>query len=200
MNLQVIASPEGEILWVSRLLPGSAHDLTAALTWGIIRALAPAGSWSWRTRATRAPGTSDHPVPRAEQARLQKSANRAHAKLRAPGERASAQLKPGTSCASSAAAPGAPGTSLRPSTSCRPARSKDERAPCRMTVCGLLSCRDRGWQVRMVADVRGPGLLAGPRPCRMSPATLRAAWRRICGKVGRQSAFAQVKGMLADIG
>ncbi len=37
----------------------------------------------------------------------QKQANKAHAKLRAPGERANAQLKPGASSASSAAAPGA---------------------------------------------------------------------------------------------
>jgi hypothetical protein len=30
MNPQVIASPDGEILWVSGPLPGSVHDLTAA--------------------------------------------------------------------------------------------------------------------------------------------------------------------------
>jgi Phage integrase family len=29
MNLQVIASPDGDILWVSGPLPGSVHDLTA---------------------------------------------------------------------------------------------------------------------------------------------------------------------------
>ena len=46
----------------------------------------------------------------------------AHAKLRGPGERANAQLKPGASCANSAAAPGRPGSSPRPSTSCKPAR------------------------------------------------------------------------------
>ena len=49
----------------------------------------------------------------------QKQANKAHAKLRAPGERANAQLKTrsrrGRSSASSAAAPGAPGRSPRPS-------------------------------------------------------------------------------------
>ena len=43
MNLQVISSPEGEILWVSGPLPGAVHDLTAARIWGIIRALAAAG-------------------------------------------------------------------------------------------------------------------------------------------------------------
>jgi hypothetical protein len=43
MNLQVIASPEGTILWVSRALRGSTHDLRAARIWGIIRHLAAAG-------------------------------------------------------------------------------------------------------------------------------------------------------------
>ncbi len=38
MNLQVIASPDGEILWVSGALPGGVHDLTAARIWGITRA------------------------------------------------------------------------------------------------------------------------------------------------------------------
>jgi hypothetical protein len=47
----------------------------------------------------------------------------------------------------------------------------------------------------MVADVRGPGLLAGRRPCRRSRGTL----RRIHGKTVWQSAFAQVKGVSADI-
>src|SRR5689334_13227673 len=56
----------------------------------------------------------------------QKAANRAHARLRAPGE-PTPSSKPGTSCASSAAAPGAPGSSPRPSMSFRPARCKDEQ-------------------------------------------------------------------------
>jgi hypothetical protein len=55
MNLQVIASPAGDILGVSAALPGSVHD-------------------------------KNKPESR-------KHANRAHAKLRSPGERANAQLK-----------------------------------------------------------------------------------------------------------
>src|SRR5262249_3266572 len=43
MNLQVIASPAGEILWVSGALPGAVHDLTAVRIWGIVRRLAAAG-------------------------------------------------------------------------------------------------------------------------------------------------------------
>ena len=43
MNLQVIASPGGEILWVTGAPSGSVHDLTAARIWGIVRELAAAG-------------------------------------------------------------------------------------------------------------------------------------------------------------
>jgi hypothetical protein len=43
MNLQVIASPDGDIVWVSGPLPGAVHDLTAARIWGIVRALAASG-------------------------------------------------------------------------------------------------------------------------------------------------------------
>jgi hypothetical protein len=43
MNLQVIATPDGEIVWMSGPLPGAVHDLTAARIWGIIRQLAAAG-------------------------------------------------------------------------------------------------------------------------------------------------------------
>src|SRR6202008_4662943 len=35
MNLQVIASPDGEILWVSGPLPGSVHDKRAEWIWGV---------------------------------------------------------------------------------------------------------------------------------------------------------------------
>src|ERR1022692_4511457 len=43
MNLQVISTPEGDVLRVSRPLPGSVYDLTAARIRGIIRQLAAAG-------------------------------------------------------------------------------------------------------------------------------------------------------------
>ncbi len=43
MNLQVIASPHGDIVWVSGPLPGAVHDLTAARIWGIVRELAACG-------------------------------------------------------------------------------------------------------------------------------------------------------------
>jgi len=43
MSLQVISSPDGELLWVSGPLPGSVHDLTAARIRGVLRQLAAAG-------------------------------------------------------------------------------------------------------------------------------------------------------------
>ena len=94
MNLQVIASPAGEILWVSGPLPGAVHDLTAARIWGIVRQLAAAGLITLADKAYI--GAGEHaltPYRGRNKPASQKSANSAHAKLRAPGERANAQLK-----------------------------------------------------------------------------------------------------------
>ncbi|MFI9593763.1 transposase family protein [Nonomuraea sp. NPDC052265] len=43
MNIQVIPSPDGTILWTSGALPGKTHDVSAARIWGIVRALEQAG-------------------------------------------------------------------------------------------------------------------------------------------------------------
>ena len=43
MNLQVIASPCGDILWVSGALPGSVHDKKAEWIWGVLAELEAAG-------------------------------------------------------------------------------------------------------------------------------------------------------------
>src|ERR1700689_5040323 len=43
MNLQVIASPDGTILWVSGALPGSVHDKKAEWVWGVLKELEAAG-------------------------------------------------------------------------------------------------------------------------------------------------------------
>jgi len=94
MNLQVISAPDGEILWVSGPLPGSVHDLTAARIWGIIRELAAAGLITLADKAYI--GAGEHvltPYRGRGKPESQKAANRAHARLRAPGERANAQLK-----------------------------------------------------------------------------------------------------------
>jgi hypothetical protein len=94
MNLQVIASPQGEILWVSGPLPGAVHDLTAARIWAIIRELADAGLIVLADKGYIGAGGHVLTLYRGRnKPASQKSANSAHAKLRAPGERANAQLK-----------------------------------------------------------------------------------------------------------
>jgi hypothetical protein len=94
MNLQVISAPGGEIVWVSGPLPGAVHDLTAARIWGIIRHLATAGLVTLGDKGYH--GAGDHiltPYKGKNKPTSQKDANRSHAKLRGPGERANAQLK-----------------------------------------------------------------------------------------------------------
>jgi hypothetical protein len=94
MNVQVIASPGGDILWVCGPLPGAVHDLTAARIGGIVGELAAAGLIVLAGQGYHGAGD---PVLTPDRGRTkpapQKQANRAHAQLRSPGERANAQLK-----------------------------------------------------------------------------------------------------------
>lgn len=94
MNLQVIAGPDGAIVWVSGPLRGATHDLKAARIWGVIRALAASGLIVLADKGYQ--GAGDHiqtPYKGKGKPEAKKHANRAHAKLRGPGERANAQLK-----------------------------------------------------------------------------------------------------------
>ncbi|MDX3111763.1 transposase family protein, partial [Nonomuraea angiospora] len=94
MNVQVIASPDGTILWTSGALPGKTHDLSAARIWGILRELEKAGIVALADKAYQgAEGPVVTPYKGKDKPESQKQANRAHAKLRGPGERANAQLK-----------------------------------------------------------------------------------------------------------
>jgi Helix-turn-helix of DDE superfamily endonuclease/DDE superfamily endonuclease len=54
MSLQVIATPGGDVAWVSGPLPGAVHDLTAARIWGICATWPPAGCSPSPTRAATA--------------------------------------------------------------------------------------------------------------------------------------------------
>ncbi len=95
MNVQVIAGPDGAILWTSGALPGKVHDLTAARVWGILRALEKAGILTLADKAYQGAEASVviTPYKGKDKPESQKQANRSHAKLRGPGERANAQLK-----------------------------------------------------------------------------------------------------------
>jgi len=71
MNLPVIASPGGDILWVSGPLPGAVHDLTAARIWGLLRELAAAGGdRAGRQGLPRRRRPGADPLPGPHQARL----------------------------------------------------------------------------------------------------------------------------------
>ena len=93
MNLQVIASPDGDILWVSGALPGSVHDKKAAWIWGVLDELGKAGLVTLAGKGYQGSTRAKIPYRGKNKPEPQKEANRAHAKLRAPGERANAQLK-----------------------------------------------------------------------------------------------------------
>jgi hypothetical protein len=93
MNLQVIASPTGEILWVSGALPGSVHDKKAEWIWGVLRELEAAGLITLADKGYQGSTHAKIPYRGKNKPESQKEANRAHAKLRAPGERANALLK-----------------------------------------------------------------------------------------------------------
>jgi len=93
MNLQVIASPGGDILWVSGALPGSVHDKKAEWIWGVLDELEAAGLVTLADKGYQGSAHAKIPYRGKNKPESQKQANRAHAKLRAPGERANAQLK-----------------------------------------------------------------------------------------------------------
>jgi hypothetical protein len=93
MNLQVIASPTGDIVWVSGPLPGAVHDMKAQWIWGVLAELEAAGLVVLADKGYRGSAYAKIPYRGRNKPDSQKQANKAHAKLRAPGERANAQLK-----------------------------------------------------------------------------------------------------------
>lgn len=93
MNLQVIASPDGDLLWVSGALPGSVHDKKAEWIWGVLAGLEAAGLVTLADKGYQGSNWAKVPYRGKGKPESQKEANRAHARLRGPGERANAQLK-----------------------------------------------------------------------------------------------------------
>ncbi|HEV2376993.1 MAG TPA: transposase family protein [Streptosporangiaceae bacterium] len=93
MNLQVIASPNGDLLWVSGPLPGSVHDKKAEWVWGVLAELEAAGLIVLADKGYQGAAHAKVPYKGKNKPESQRDANRAHAKLRSPGERANAQLK-----------------------------------------------------------------------------------------------------------
>jgi DDE superfamily endonuclease len=98
VNVQVIADPAGRLIWASAALPGSTHDLTAARAHNVIEALTTANVMTFADKAYQgARGSIRTPFKRhryrPKLSRWQKKVNRAHARIRAIGERANATLK-----------------------------------------------------------------------------------------------------------
>jgi hypothetical protein len=93
MNLQVIAGPSGDVLWVSGALPGSVHDKKAEWIWGVLDELERQGLVTLADKGYQGSTWAKLPYRGKGKPESQKQANRAHAKLRGPGERANAQLK-----------------------------------------------------------------------------------------------------------
>jgi hypothetical protein len=93
MNLQVIASPGGDNVWVSGPLPGAVHDMKAQWIWGVLAELEAAGLVVLADKGYQGSAYAKIPYRGRSKPESQKQANKAHAKLRSPGERANAQLK-----------------------------------------------------------------------------------------------------------
>src|SRR5690625_2231393 len=94
MNVQVVAAPDGELLWTSWSLLGSVHDTRAARVWRIAERIKAAGLLGLGDKGYV--GLSEAvfcPFKGRGKPWWKKQANSEHAKLRSPGERAIAQLK-----------------------------------------------------------------------------------------------------------
>jgi hypothetical protein len=98
VNVQVLADAAGRLVWASPALPGATHDLTAARTHGLIDTLSNANVMTFADKGYQGAGGSVWiPFKRHKQrpplSQRQKEINRAHARIRALGERAIATLK-----------------------------------------------------------------------------------------------------------
>ena len=88
-----MTTPDGDIVRVPGPLPGAVHDLTAARIRGIVRVLAASGLVVLGDKGYIGEDDIRTPHRGRNKPASQKEANRAQARLRGPGERASAQLK-----------------------------------------------------------------------------------------------------------
>ncbi|MFJ1812663.1 MULTISPECIES: transposase family protein [unclassified Streptomyces] len=96
VNVQVVTDPDGPILWISGVLPGRTHDLTAARRHRVVDTCRRLGTPALAGLAFLGAGgtfaTGRRRRPGKELGR-QKSLNKAHARLRYPVERGIARLK-----------------------------------------------------------------------------------------------------------
>jgi len=86
MNLQVIASPGGDIVWVSGALPGSVHDKKAEWVWGVLAELEAAGLVTLADKGYCGSTWAKIPYRGRNKPGPQKEANRAHANSAHPAK------------------------------------------------------------------------------------------------------------------
>jgi hypothetical protein len=77
MNLQVIASPGGDILWVSGALPGAVHDKNAEWIWGVLAELEAAGLVTVADKGYQGSAYAKIPYKGKNKPESQKQANKA---------------------------------------------------------------------------------------------------------------------------
>jgi DDE superfamily endonuclease/Helix-turn-helix of DDE superfamily endonuclease len=126
MNLQVMAGPGGDVLWVSGALPGSVHDKKAEWVRGVLDELEKAGLIVLADKGYQGSTWAKVPYrgrnkPEPQKRPTATTRNSAHS---AKGQTRSS--RPGTSSTSSAAAPGKPANSPKQSTYCSSARLKHD--------------------------------------------------------------------------
>jgi hypothetical protein len=119
VNVQIVADPAGRLAWASAALPGAVHDPTAARTHGLGEVLTATDVTTFADKAyhgaggtVRTPFTRHRARPRLSCG--QKAVNRAHARIRALGDRAVSLLKGWKVLATIAAAAACSGDSCRP--------------------------------------------------------------------------------------
>ena len=94
VNIAALIHPDGEAIWTSPGLPGITHDLTAARAHGMLDILAEHDVLTLGDKGYQGAGWAIHtPYKGKNLSEVQREANRALNRLRAPGERAFAQLK-----------------------------------------------------------------------------------------------------------
>ena len=105
-------------LAAGRVLPGSVHDKRAEWTWGVLAGLEAAGRVVLAGKGYQGAAHAKIPYKGKNKPESERQANKAHAQLRAPGERPAQD--PGASFASAALLPGPEGVSKRrAAASCR---------------------------------------------------------------------------------
>jgi hypothetical protein len=140
MNLQVIAGPRGDILWVSAALPGSVHDKKAEWMWGVLAELEAAGLVTLADKGY--PGSTYAKIPyKGRTSRIPR--NRPTRRTRSsahPAKGRTPSSRPGRSSPNSAAAPGAPVSSPGPSTYCSYAKHNQDGKGSLLVIGDLLGC------------------------------------------------------------